>query len=86
MQKVSWRAIQLGWFLAAVFCISFLGGSYYPSLYGFSLISFIGFLYLIKSKLRCPHCLKRVNLERLTKARKKAYHCAHCNKLIEVDK
>lgn len=85
MKKVSWKAIKMGWTLAAIFCITFIAGSFHSGFYLISLFALLGVVNLTKTKLRCPHCNKREKLERLTRAKKQAYHCSHCGKLIEVD-
>lgn len=85
MKKVSWKAIKAGWALAAIFSLSFIGGSFNVGLYLPSILSLMGIVYLTKTKLVCPHCGKREKLERLTRAKKQEYHCSHCGELIEVD-
>ena len=85
MKKVSWKSIQMGWIFAAIFCLTFIGGSFHSGFYGISFFALLGVIYLSRTKLRCPHCHKREKLERLTRAKKTEYHCSHCGKLIEVD-
>lgn len=85
MKKVSWKAIKAGWALAAIFSLTFIGGSFNVIFYAPSILALIGIVYLSKTKLKCPHCGMREKLERLTRARKKEYNCSHCGEIIEVD-
>ncbi|MCD4712592.1 MAG: phage terminase large subunit family protein [Clostridiales bacterium] len=85
MKKVSWKAVKAGWALAAIFSLTFIGGSFNVVFYLPSIFALIGIVYLTKTKLRCPHCGEREKLERLTRAKKQEYHCSHCGELIEVD-
>jgi hypothetical protein len=84
MKTISKRNIIIGFILAIVIVVSFVGGLSERPLFIITAIAIVAFIILHRNKLCCPHCGGFENLDRLIYAIHHEYHCSHCGERIAI--
>ncbi len=69
-----------------IFAVSVIAGFLNWELFILAGASILGYIYIDKKYLRCPHCGGFENLDRLFYAAKHEYHCRHCGKVLRIRK
>ena len=85
MRMIQSKYITLSWILLSVSALCMYNG-FYNHIWFVLAALFLGLYIFVHIKfLRCPHCGKFVNLDRLTYARKHKYFCNFCGNEIKVE-
>lgn len=77
--------INLAFLCITIFSLCLIGGFFFNPLFVLAVIALVGYVWVDKRYLRCPHCDGFENLDRLFYAKHHTYHCRHCGEIIKIE-
>ncbi len=83
---IEYKKIVAAFLCIVLFTVNVMAGLFCSVFFVFAAAFIGGYLYIDKKFLRCPHCGKFENLDRLFFAAKHTYHCKHCGNELSVKK
>ena len=86
MKSIKSKHIDYAWAFLLFSALDIAWGIYKDPAWFVLAVLFLGMYIFVHIKyLRCPHCGKFINLDRLTYARKHKYFCNFCGNEIKVE-